>query len=111
MTQAAATSETSISETPIGETSVQELASEKLPFSTKLAYGSGDLGTAITAALRGFFLLFFFTDVARLYPANAAMILLIGRFWDAFNDPIVGWLSDRTVTKWGRRRPWLIMGA
>jgi glycoside/pentoside/hexuronide:cation symporter, GPH family len=85
--------------------------SEKLSFVTKLAYGSGDLGTAITAGLRAFFLLFFFTDVARLNPATAATILLIGRVWDAFNDPLIGWLSDRTVTKWGRRRPWLIAGA
>lgn len=85
--------------------------SEKLPFVTKLAFGTGDLGTAIAAALRGFFLLFFFTDVARIDPASAATILLIGRVWDAFNDPIVGWLSDRTVTKWGRRRPWLLVGA
>ena len=84
---------------------------EKLSFVTKLAYGSGDLGTAITAALRGFFLLFFFTDVARINPASAATILLIGRVWDAFNDPIIGWLSDRTVTRWGRRRPWLLVGA
>ncbi len=85
--------------------------SEKLSFVTKLAYGSGDLGTAITAALRGFFLLFFFTNVARLSPASAATILLIGRVWDAFNDPLIGWLSDRTVTRWGRRRPWLLAGA
>ena len=75
--------------------------SEKLSLVTKLAYGSGDLGTAITAALRGFFLLFFFTDVARITPASAATILLIGRIWDAFNDPLIGWLSDRTVSRVG----------
>jgi GPH family glycoside/pentoside/hexuronide:cation symporter len=84
---------------------------EKLRFGTKLAYGSGDLGTAISAALRSFFLLAFFTDVARLNPALAGSILLINRLWDAFNDPLVGWLSDRTVTRWGRRRPWLLIGA
>lgn len=84
---------------------------EKLSFWTKLAYGSGDLGTAIAAGLRAFFLLIFFTDVARLDPAMAGMILLINRIWDAFNDPFVGWLSDRTVTRWGRRRPWIFAGA
>jgi GPH family glycoside/pentoside/hexuronide:cation symporter len=84
---------------------------EKLSFWTKMAYGSGDLGTAISAALRAFFLLFFLTDVARLNPAAAGSILLINRVWDAFNDPVIGWLSDRTVTRWGRRRPWLLLGA
>src|SRR5690606_12941747 len=95
----------------VDEPPAAEMQDEKLSLVTKLAYGSGDLGTAITAALRSFFLLFFLTDVARLSPAAAGMILLINRVWDAFNDPFIGWLSDRTVTRWGRRRPWILAGA
>lgn len=84
---------------------------EKLNFSTKLAYGAGDMGPAITANVLAFFLLFFFTNVAGLSPALAGSILLISKVWDAVNDPIVGVLSDRTQSRWGRRHPWMIFGA
>jgi glycoside/pentoside/hexuronide:cation symporter, GPH family len=85
--------------------------SEKLNFSTKLAYGAGDLGPAMTANVLAFFLLFFFTNVAGLDPALAGSVLMIGKVWDAVNDPIVGMLSDRTHSRWGRRHPWMLFGA
>jgi GPH family glycoside/pentoside/hexuronide:cation symporter len=86
-------------------------ASQKVPFLSKLAFGSGDLGTAITAGVLGFFRLIFMTDVAGLNPALAGAVLLIGRVWDAVNDPIIGTISDRLKTRWGRRRPMFLFGA
>jgi GPH family glycoside/pentoside/hexuronide:cation symporter len=84
---------------------------EKLQFSTKLAYGAGDLGAAITANVLVFFLLYFFTNVAGLPAGLAGSILAIGKIGDAVNDPVTGILSDRTRTRWGRRLPWMIWGA
>ncbi|VEP15925.1 conserved membrane hypothetical protein [Hyella patelloides LEGE 07179] len=83
---------------------------EKLNFTTKLAYGSGDMGPAITANILVFFLLYFFTNVAGLPPGMAGSILAIGKIGDAINDPIAGILSDRTRSKWGRRIPWMLFG-
>ena len=84
---------------------------EKLNFTTKLAYGSGDMGPAITANILVFFLLYFFTNVAGLDAGLAGSILAIGKVGDAINDPIAGILSDRTRTRWGRRIPWMLFGA
>ncbi len=55
-----------------------------------------------------FFLLIFLIDVAGLDPAFAGSVLLIGKIWDAVNDPIIGWLADRTRSRWGRRLPWIL---
>ncbi len=83
----------------------------RLSFLTKLAYGAGDTGPAIVAAINGFFLLDFLINVAGLRPGTAGNIFLLAKVWDAVNDPLVGWLTDRTVSKMGRRRPWLLFGA
>jgi GPH family glycoside/pentoside/hexuronide:cation symporter len=85
--------------------------SEKLSPWTKLAFGAGDLGPAIVAAINGFFLNAFLLDVAGLRPAAAGLIFLIVKVWDAVNDPLIGTLTDRTKTRWGRRRPWLLFAA
>src|SRR5512136_817638 len=84
---------------------------EKLSPLTKLAFGVGDLGPAIVAAINGFFLNAFLLDVAGLRPAVAGTIFLVVKIWDAVNDPIMGALTDRTRTRWGRRRPWLLFAA
>jgi GPH family glycoside/pentoside/hexuronide:cation symporter len=84
---------------------------EKLNFTTKLAYGAGDFGPAITANILVFYLLFFFTNVAGLPAGLAGLILTIGKIADAINDPFIGTLSDRTRSRWGRRLPWMLWGA
>ena len=84
---------------------------EKLSLGTKLAYGVGDAGAAITANILAFYLAIFLTDVASLQAGLAAGVLLIGKIWDAVNDPIVGLLSDRTHNRrWGRRLSWMLYG-
>lgn len=81
-----------------------------IPFSVKLAYGTGELAAAVPSSLSAFFVLYFFTSVAGLNPALAGGVLLFGRLWDAINDPLVGWLSDRTHSPLGRRFPWMLIG-
>ena len=90
----------------------ESVLNQKLNLKTKLAYGAGDLGPAITANISVFFLLIFFTNVAGIPAGMAGSILLIGKIWDAVNDPVVGVLTDKTQSRrWGRRLPWLLYGA
>ncbi len=87
------------------------MADRRLSWWTKLAYGVGDLGTGMTANILIFFLLPFLTNTVGLAAGLAGSIYAITRFWDALNDPLIGILSDRTRSRWGRRRPWLLFSA
>ncbi len=86
-------------------------ASERLSLKTKLAFGAGDIAGGITATIRSFSLLVFLTEVAGLGAGLAGGVVLIGRVWDAVNDPLVGYLSDRTHSRWGRRHIWMLWGS
>ena len=85
--------------------------SSPINLSTKVGYGVGELASEITGSVLAFFFLFFLTNVAGLNASLAGLILLIGKVWDAVNDPLIGCLSDRTQSKWGRRYPWMVVGA
>ncbi|MEI7646192.1 MAG: MFS transporter [Chloroflexales bacterium] len=84
---------------------------ERLSLSAKLAFGAGDLSPAIAALIPSFFQFFFLTTVAGLNPLLAGSVRAILTIWDAVNDPVIGWLSDRTRSRMGRRRPWIFYGA
>jgi GPH family glycoside/pentoside/hexuronide:cation symporter len=86
-------------------------AGQKLTFLTKFFYGIGDIGNAIINSAIQFFLMKFYTDGAMILPALAGNALLIGKFWDAVNDPLFGWIADRTNAKIGRRRVFMFFGA
>ncbi|MFP4302310.1 MAG: MFS transporter [Spirochaetaceae bacterium] len=84
---------------------------EKLSLGTKLGFGVGDLGGNLFFTIMGFYLLFYLTEVAGLTASLAGIALMIGKIWDAVSDPLVGYISDRTHTRLGRRRPYMLWGS
>jgi GPH family glycoside/pentoside/hexuronide:cation symporter len=83
---------------------------QKLSRREKFMYGVGDIGFSLTTTILGAYFAIFLTDVVGIRPGIAAIAIFIGRSWDYVNDPIFGYLSDRTRTRWGRRRPYLLFG-
>ncbi len=83
---------------------------ESLSRRTKLMYGVGDGGINLADTVVGLLFAIFLTDVVGLRPGLAAAVVFIGRTFDYINDPIIGYLSDRTRSRWGRRRPFILFG-
>ena len=83
----------------------------KLRFKEKLSYGVADTAFSLTSTIIGVYFAIFLTDVVGIAPSLAAIAFFIGKSWDYINDPLIGHISDKTRTKWGRRRPFLLFGA
>lgn len=77
----------------------------------KISYGAAEFGTQFSWTFVGSYLTVFYTDIVGFTPAVISMIMLVARCFDAFDDPLMGMIAERTRTKWGRFRPWLLFMA
>jgi GPH family glycoside/pentoside/hexuronide:cation symporter len=84
---------------------------KKLPLGVKLGYGVCDFGGNLYFTVTAFVLMIYLTDTVGLKAGLAGTALFIGRIWDAFYDTVIGYASDRTRTRLGRRRPFMLAGA
>ncbi len=87
------------------------MTATKLSVKEKIGYSLGDTASHFVWDMVGFWLLFFYTDVYGISAAAAGTIMLIARFWDMAIDPVIGVISDRTNTRWGKFRPYILFGA
>ena len=85
-------------------------AHKKINNTEKIIFGLGDLMGGGAQVAVAFFYLRFLTDVVQISPLLAGTVVLISKIWDAVSDPLMGVISDNTRTKWGRRKPYFIIG-
>ncbi|MBQ1871332.1 MAG: MFS transporter [Lachnospiraceae bacterium] len=83
---------------------------EKLGVKGKIGYGMGAVGKDMVYMLSASYILYYFQDVLGVNAVAMGIILLVARIFDAFNDPIMGVIVAKTKTKWGKFRPWLLIG-
>ena len=83
---------------------------ERLTLKTRIGYGIGDIAICLYWSGVGLYLLYFYTDVIGISGSLAGLIYFIGMAWDAATDPFMGYMAERTRTKWGVYRPYLLFG-
>lgn len=81
-----------------------------LSFKEKYSFGLGALGKDLCYAIVSSYLMIYFTDSIGLAPAFVGGLFLVARLWDALNDPMMGMVVDNTRTRWGKFRPWILIG-
>lgn len=86
----------------------EKMSSNKTSLREKIGYGFGDAASSMYWKIFTFYLAIFYTDVFGIPAAAAGTMFLVTRIWDTTNDPIMGIIGDRTNTRWGKFRPWLL---
>ncbi|MGZ6827360.1 MAG: MFS transporter, partial [Mycobacteriales bacterium] len=75
-----------------------------------VSYGVGAIGNGVFVTVPGLLLLYYLTDVIGVTAGLASLVLFVPKLWDAFVNPLVGSLSDRSTSRFGKRRPFLLVG-
>src|SRR5580698_2020033 len=97
-------------ETELTAPAIPDPSTERLSLREKFSYGFGDLASCLYWQTISTYLLIFYTDIFGITALAAGAMLGISRFSDAFLDPVIGMLSDRTKSRWGKFRPFLLWG-
>lgn len=83
---------------------------DSISLKEKASFGLGAVGKDMAYWIMAGYLMIYFTDVINLSPAYVGVLFLIARLWDAINDPVMGWIVDNTKTRFGKFRPWILIG-
>jgi len=83
---------------------------DKVSRRERYIFASGDLFGGGAQVIINFYFLIFLTDVVKIRPSLAGIVIMVAQVWDAISDPMMGMITDRTRTRWGRRRPYFLTG-
>jgi len=94
-----------------GYASTMTASGASLGIGRVIAYGAGDFAFNLSFTFSSLFLLYFYTDVLEINASTAGLIIMVALIWEGITDPVIGMIANRTKSRWGRYRPYLLFGS